>query len=252
MKFVNSLNHTLHLFPPLGDEIGQVYLRLMHSLLLLLSCIFFSPLFLLLHLFFFLSTPFLSPSLSSSSSDYGFKPADGFNGPCVRDEAVPLDDPCADGQVKTVMKSRGYRKVAGDVCIKGVAGLDFEPYEFTCCRADAQPTNSTPTYSPTILSPSASLYHPSSSTSPYHPSSSSIRSSPNPSLSPSASPSRSSSSPSQSLSTSVTHPIATDPNPSARIIVKENKPVVAGLGIALAIAILIAVSLGVLAAVVMW
>ena len=167
----------------------------------------------------------------------------------MRDEAVPLDDPCADGQVKKVMKSRGYRKVAGDVCIKGVSGLDFEPYEFTCCRADAQPTNSTPTYS---LSPSASLYHPSSSTSPYHPSSSSIHSSLNPSLIPSASPSRSSSSPSQSLSTSVTHPIATDPNPSARVIVKENKPIVAGLGVALAVAILIAVSLGILAAVVMW
>ena len=141
----------------------------------------------------------------------------------MRDEAVPLDDPCADGQVKTVMKSRGYRKVAGDVCIKGVSGLDFEPYEFTCCRADAQPTNSTPSDNPTILSPSAS-------------------------------PSRSSSSPSQSLSTSATHPIATDPNSSARIIVKENKPVVAGLGIALAIAILIAISLGVLAAILllMW
>ena len=51
----------------------------------------------------------------------------------MRNEAVPLDDPCADGQVKTVMKSRGYRKEAGDVCIKGAAGLDFEPYEFTCC-----------------------------------------------------------------------------------------------------------------------
>ena len=59
-------------------------------------------------------------------------PADGFNGPCVRDDAVPLDDPCADGQVKTVMKSRGYRKIAGDVCTSGL-GADFEPYEFTCC-----------------------------------------------------------------------------------------------------------------------
>ncbi len=54
----------------------------------------------------------------------------------MRDEAVPLEDPCADGQVKTVMKSRGYRKVAGDVCIKGGAGLNFEPYEFTCCGND--------------------------------------------------------------------------------------------------------------------
>ena len=72
---------------------------------------------------------------SNFSSDYGFKPADGLNGPCVRDEAVSLDDPCSDGQVKTVMKSRGYRKVAGDVCIKG-SGLDFEPYEFTCCTKD--------------------------------------------------------------------------------------------------------------------
>ena len=56
----------------------------------------------------------------------------------MRDEAVPLDDPCADGQVKTVMKSRGYRKVAGDVCIKGAADVDFEPYEFTCCVTDGK------------------------------------------------------------------------------------------------------------------
>ena len=70
--------------------------------------------------------------ISHTYSDYGFKPADGLNGHCIRDEAVPLDDPCADGQVKTVMKSRGYRKVAGDVCIKG-RGPDVEYYEFTCC-----------------------------------------------------------------------------------------------------------------------
>ena len=101
--------------------------------------------------------------------------------------------------------------MAGDVCIKGVTSLDFEPYKFTCCHADAQPTNSIPSDSPTILSPSASLYHPNSS---------SIHS--------------------------------TDPNSSARIIVKGNKPVVAGLGIALAIAILIAISLGILAAILMW
>ena len=61
-------------------------------------------------------------------------PADGLDGPCVRDEAIPLDDPCADGQVKTIMKSRGYRKVAGDICTNdGI--VDFEPYEFTCCNA---------------------------------------------------------------------------------------------------------------------
>ena len=76
---------------------------------------------------------YLSPSRSlTPCSDYGYMPADGFNGPCVRDDAVPLDDPCADGQVKTVMKSRGYRKIAGDVCTSGL-GADFEPYEFTCC-----------------------------------------------------------------------------------------------------------------------
>jgi hypothetical protein len=53
----------------------------------------------------------------------------------VRDEAVPLDDPCADGQVKTVMKSRGYRKVAGDICTSDGSLVDFDPYEFTCCNA---------------------------------------------------------------------------------------------------------------------
>ena len=53
----------------------------------------------------------------------------------MRDEAVPLDDPCADGQVKTVMKSRGYRKVAGDICTSDGSLVDFDPYEFTCCNA---------------------------------------------------------------------------------------------------------------------
>lgn len=81
-------------------------------------------------------TPFTSLSLSlPPCSDYGFKPADDLNGPCVRDEAVPLDDPCADGQVKTVMKSRGYRKVAGDICTSDNSLIDFDPYEFTCCNA---------------------------------------------------------------------------------------------------------------------
>ena len=67
-------------------------------------------------------------------SDYGYMPANGLDGPCVRDDAVPLDDPCADGQVKTVMKSRGYRKIAGDVCTSEGNLVDFEPYEFTCCN----------------------------------------------------------------------------------------------------------------------
>ena len=115
-----------------------------------------------------------------SSSDYGFKPVDGFNGPCVLDEAVPLDDPCADGQVKTVMKSRGYRKVAGDVCIVGAAGLDFEPYEFTCCSGGSN-----------------------------------------------------------------------SPSPGA-IVVNNNKPLVTGLGVTLAIVILVTVLLGAVAAIFVW
>ena len=57
-----------------------------------------------------------------------------MDGPCVRDEAVPLHDPCADGQVKTVKKSRGYRKVAGDICTSDGNLIDFDPYEFTCCN----------------------------------------------------------------------------------------------------------------------
>ena len=61
-------------------------------------------------------------------------PVDGLDGPCVRDESVPLDDPCADGQVKTIMKSRGYRKISGDICTKDDM-IDFDPYEFTCCNA---------------------------------------------------------------------------------------------------------------------
>ena len=31
------------------------------------------------------------------------------------------------------MKSRGYRKVPGDICTGG--DIDFEPYQFTCCDA---------------------------------------------------------------------------------------------------------------------
>ena len=54
--------------------------------------------------------------------------------PCVRDSTIPLDDPCADSDGKTVKKSRGYRKIAGDICISGDF-VDFEPYEFTCCNS---------------------------------------------------------------------------------------------------------------------
>ena len=103
----------------------------------------------------------------------------------MRDEAVPLDDPCADGQVKTVMKSRGYRKVAGDVCIKGVAGLEFEAYEFTCCSGNS--SNSNPT-----------------------------------------------------------------PSPAANVITNDNKPLVAGLGVALAVFIVISIVLGLVAAIFVW
>ena len=107
----------------------------------------------------------------------------------MRDEAVLLDDPCADGQVKTVMKSRGYRKVAGDVCIKGVAGLEFEPYKFTCCSGDSG--NSTPTSNPT-------------------------------------------------------------PSPAANVITNDNKPLVAGLGVALAVFIVVSIVLGLVAAIFVW
>ena len=129
---------------------------------------------------------------SHTYSDYGFKPANGLNGPCVRDEAVPLDDPCADGQVKTVMKSRGYRKVTGDLCTKGSGSPDFDPYEFTCCSTDAQPTNT---------SPSASTSRP------------------------------------------------TTPSHNVSVIFRDNKSLVTGLGVALAIAIVIAMTLGLVAAI---
>ena len=32
------------------------------------------------------------------------------------------------------MKSRGYRKVAGDICTNNGNLIDFDPYEFTCCN----------------------------------------------------------------------------------------------------------------------
>ena len=182
--------------------------------------------------------PVLSLSLSLSLShthtplppfsDYAFKPANGLNGPCVRDEAVPLDDPCADGLVKTVMKSQGYRKVAGDLCTKGSGSPDFDPYEFTCCSADAQPTNTSP-----IASASA--------TNPSH--------SPSPSaIHPSRTPSASATNPSPSASPS--HPTTQSPNVS--VIVRDNKSLVTGLGIALAIAIVVAIILGLVAAIFVW
>ena len=80
------------------------------------------------------------------------------------------------------MKSRGYRKIAGDLCI-GSGGLNFEPYEFTCCVDNAQPTN---------------------------------------------------------------------PSPSANVLVNNNKPLVTGLGIVLAIAIVVAMTMGVVAAIFVW
>lgn len=74
----------------------------------------------------------------TTCSDYGFMRSDGFTGPCVRDPDIPYTDPCADGTKTTYLKSRGYRKVAGDVCVNGVED-EFGYYTFTCCDASGNP-----------------------------------------------------------------------------------------------------------------
>ncbi len=49
--------------------------------------------------------------------DYGYQHSNGFNGECVRDKSVTLQDACAQDDVVAAIKSQGYRKVAGDVCL---------------------------------------------------------------------------------------------------------------------------------------
>ena len=53
-------------------------------------------------------------------SDYGYMHSNGFTGSCVRDVAVTLTDPCSNNQTVSYKKSRGYRKVSGDICEGGV------------------------------------------------------------------------------------------------------------------------------------
>jgi len=41
-------------------------------------------------------------------SDYGFEEAFGLTGPCVRDPAIVLDNPCAVPNTTNYMQTRGY------------------------------------------------------------------------------------------------------------------------------------------------
>lgn len=60
--------------------------------------------------------------------------SDGFTGTCVRDNSVSVPPvSCADGQLSYI-QTRGYRKVAGDVCVSGVDST-FEPVMQPCCSA---------------------------------------------------------------------------------------------------------------------
>lgn len=65
-------------------------------------------------------------------SAYGYEHSDGFTGVCVRDSSVTLDPICTEPNAISYMKSQGYQKVAGDVCVGGVQ-QEFLPIE-TACR----------------------------------------------------------------------------------------------------------------------
>ena len=79
---------------------------------------------------------FSSASVNNCSfSDYGYMRSDGFTGPCVRDSSFPLSPPpCLNG---SVTESRGYRKVSGDVCVRGVETF-FVPVTRPCCANDSK------------------------------------------------------------------------------------------------------------------
>ena len=69
-----------------------------------------------------------------SCSDYGYKHVDRFSGQCVRDLLVQLPPPACSNGVLLYSASRGYRKVAGDVCFSGVE--DQLGAETRSCCAD--------------------------------------------------------------------------------------------------------------------
>ena len=68
------------------------------------------------------------------TSDYGYQHADGFTGPCIRDESVVLPDSCSKSDSTSYMKSQGYRKVAGDVCVGGEEDT-FAPVDALCINS---------------------------------------------------------------------------------------------------------------------
>ncbi|KAL5471539.1 hypothetical protein EMCRGX_G029663 [Ephydatia muelleri] len=70
-------------------------------------------------------------ALEDYECDYGYMHDDGLSGPCVRDTAISLSDLCA-GDALTYTKTSGYRKIAGDGCIKGLDS-DLAPVIVPCC-----------------------------------------------------------------------------------------------------------------------
>ena len=71
-------------------------------------------------------------------SDYGYMRSDGFTGPCVRDDTIPLShDTCSPRQV-SYQETQGYRKVAGDVCVNGVEST-LGPISRPCCSGTDNP-----------------------------------------------------------------------------------------------------------------
>lgn len=71
----------------------------------------------------------------SFNSDYGFKHAGEFTGLCVRDSSVQLPPSACDSDGDGTLiysETRGYRKVAGDVCFAGVT-VELGPVTRSCC-----------------------------------------------------------------------------------------------------------------------
>ena len=77
-------------------------------------------------------------------SDYGFMHSDGFIGPCIRDPAVPYNDPCLTSNILSYNKSTGYRKIPGDVCVGGVEDT-LAPQLFLCCESPTDHSGTTGT-----------------------------------------------------------------------------------------------------------
>ena len=74
---------------------------------------------------------------STSYSDYGYEHSDEFSSVCVLDPDVSLPpSSCPEGAV-SYTETRGYRKVAGDVCTGGES-VNLLPVTRSCCVNNGQ------------------------------------------------------------------------------------------------------------------